>query len=299
MIQRIPIEKIVPNKFNPNSLSQDQYQLLKRDIAEHGLEYPIEVRPLTNGFCEIIDGEHRWKACKELGFKEVKCEVKDIDEAEAKQRNYRLNSTRGTIDPLKEAQLFQGEIESGMTQQQVAEKYGRSQQFISSRLALLRLPEKVKKKITTRVVTPSHGELLARLPDEEAAENLAQRIVRKKLSIPATEKWVKWYAELERLKEKYPDKEDSITDHRNMVEAKDSEFPSIRDLEDLEWRLNPPPVKGKPGDEKDTYDFNYWSTLWKRNVEMYRDNPPPKETLLKFLSGEESYSEHESYYDEV
>lgn len=246
---KISIERVIPNRFNPNSLSQDQYELLRRDVAEHDLEYPIEVRPLENGLYEIVDGEHRWKVCKELGFKEIECEVKDIGEAEAKQRNYRLNSARGTIDPLKEALLFQSEIESGMTQQQVADKYGRSQQFISSRLVLLRLPERVKRKITTRVVTPSHGELLARLPDEEAVENLTQRVVKKRLSVPETEKWVEWYAKLKELEEKHSYKKDAVTAHRTVIEAKDSEFPSFGSLESLEWRLNQPTIQVKEQEE--------------------------------------------------
>ena len=102
----IPTELIVPNTYNPNKLSKDEFNELKIEVKRLGKPpKPIIVRP-HDGRYEIVDGEHGWRVAKELGLSEVPCEVVDIDEFEARRQTFKRNC-HGRNDPLKLGQMFE------------------------------------------------------------------------------------------------------------------------------------------------------------------------------------------------
>jgi len=167
----IPIDAIQPNTWNPNVMPADIYKALLEDMKAGGLNAidTISVRPTGDGRYQIINGEHRWKAALELGWKEIRCEVLSVTESEAKAINYRQNRERGTIDPFKEAELFKSELEAGMTQKDIAAKYMVDKSTVSHRLSIFRITPEVKKKLP-RDVTVSQLEVIAQLPPEGQKE---------------------------------------------------------------------------------------------------------------------------------
>jgi len=148
----LPLENIHPNQWNPNVMTQEEFNLLVEDIKTNGQRTldPIHVRPLGNNQYQIIDGYHRYKALKQLGYKTIRCIIDNVSEDEAKAINYRKNRERGNIDPFKEAQLFYDDWRKGngqLTQEEIAEKYGISQVDVSRSLNLIKIKEIIPRGI--------------------------------------------------------------------------------------------------------------------------------------------------------
>ena len=216
----IPVGHIDPNKWNPNVMDEDTFQALKVDIISDDYD-PIVVSPenifygdpdLPTDRYVIVDGEHRWRAAVEgdVGFIDV--DVRPFTEAEAKSYNYRRNRERGHIDPLKEARLFDADVqallEDGMgvleAENVVAESYLVSRSLVASRRSLLRVSEPVVKMfrapeaglkeleeegelpVPRGTITASHLEALASLPQEDQ-EEFAKDILERDWTVRRTE----------------------------------------------------------------------------------------------------------------
>jgi ParB/RepB/Spo0J family partition protein len=197
------IEKILPNKWNPNVMQKEEYEALKQDMHLHGVngvdpilvslkgvyELPVPIADLPAGAWDdafkvkgyiIVDGEHRWRAAKELGWKQIRATSENIREEDAKALCYRRNRERGTIDPFKEAALFKTEIDAGLTQAKIAGKYGIEQGTVSHRLSLLKLDPEIIEKVENMprgIITPSHLEPLTSLEPEDQ-KDLANSFLR-------------------------------------------------------------------------------------------------------------------------
>jgi len=141
----IMLKDAYPNPFNANRMNVKDYEGLKRDLMEKGVEGlpPILVTPRGGGYM-IVDGEHRWRAALELGLERIKAEIVHLSDDEAKVECFRRNMQRGSIDYLKAADLFKMEKDSGLTVREIAEKYGLSTYTVDSILQLARLPGEVR-----------------------------------------------------------------------------------------------------------------------------------------------------------
>ena len=105
-ITLIKTESIVPNDYNPNVVVEDNMAKLRVEIARKGLPEPIIVRSRGDGGYTIVDGEHRWRICRELGWQEIPCIVQDYDDKEAKIKTVQLNYLRGQAVPVLLASLI-------------------------------------------------------------------------------------------------------------------------------------------------------------------------------------------------
>jgi len=102
----LPISKLVPNRLNPNEMNETMFEKLKMNIGRTNRYPPLIVRPLTDGRYEIIDGYYRYLVLKELGVQEVRCDVWNVNEREAKLLLATLNRLHGTDDVRKRAILI-------------------------------------------------------------------------------------------------------------------------------------------------------------------------------------------------
>lgn len=104
--EEVDINRIKPNEFNPQRMSDDKFNLLCNNIQRVGMNDPIQVVRLKD-YDLIVDGEHRWRACKALGIKTVPVIIVELEnEDEVKFQNMRANILRGNIDPEKFAKLY-------------------------------------------------------------------------------------------------------------------------------------------------------------------------------------------------
>jgi ParB/RepB/Spo0J family partition protein len=183
----IRVEDIKPNGFNPNSMPREIYRVLLEDMRQGGVEAinPITVRPVERRPpFEIVDGESRWNAAQELQWSMIRAEVRRLSLEEAKAECYRKNRERGHINLFKEAELFESEVESGLSYRKVASKYGVSSGYVYESLKLLsELHPEIQRRarvLFTRVDSPltrTHLEVLTRVRNKAQQLILFEKIV--------------------------------------------------------------------------------------------------------------------------
>jgi ParB family chromosome partitioning protein len=173
----IELGKLKPNRYNPNEMSEEEFQALLDNMRKEGPNGtdPILIRPLGADW-EIIDGFHRFKAAGVLAWPKIRCMVRRVDEDRAQEINYAKNKLRGSINPWKEAELFEASRKKGLTQKAIADKFGVTQPYVADRLSLLKIDPTVR-QIIPRGINVSLLELLARLDDPVKQKILANRIV--------------------------------------------------------------------------------------------------------------------------
>lgn len=138
-ITLIELDRIQPNDYNPNVVPGDILVKLRAEIAKKGLCEPIIVRSSGNGYI-VVDGEHRWQVCKELGFKEIPCIIADFDEKEAKIKTLQLNYLRGSAVPIRLASLIH-DLNREITLEELARRLPYEELQMMDTLELLKLPD--------------------------------------------------------------------------------------------------------------------------------------------------------------
>lgn len=193
--QEIPIGQIIPNPKQPRQVfDEDELAELVHSIREFGLLQPIVVRDTKEGF-ELIMGERRWRASSKAGLKHIPAIVRETSDEDMLRDALLENIHRVQLNPLEEAAAYQQLLdEFGVTQEQLADKLGRSRPVITNAIRLLNLPVGVQRRVAAGVLSAGHARALLgiKLGDDtaEAQAQLADRIVAEGLSVRATEEAV-------------------------------------------------------------------------------------------------------------
>jgi ParB family transcriptional regulator, chromosome partitioning protein len=185
---------VVPNAQQPRAeFREEELQELVHSIREVGVLQPIVVRPIAeaepNGArYELIMGERRLRATKELGLATIPAIVKDTPD-DAMLRDALLeNLHRAQLNPLEEASAYQQLLaDFGITQEELASRIGRSRPQITNTIRLLRLPSPVQRRVAAGVLSAGHARAILAAPDAESMEYLAEKIVNEDLSVRAAE----------------------------------------------------------------------------------------------------------------
>jgi ParB family transcriptional regulator, chromosome partitioning protein len=185
--ERLPLPIITPAQVQTRiyaSLSQQEsIDELSRSIKKHGLLQPIIVRPINRGF-EIVAGHRRFQACKLLRWKTIPAMVKDVSDKDAFEIQLVENIQRKTLDPIEEAQAFKLYVRDygwgGVTY--LAETIMKSEQYVSSRIQLLKLPQNVKDKVKSGELKVSHAFELLGL-EGKSLEIMSDDIINKNMSV--------------------------------------------------------------------------------------------------------------------
>lgn len=193
-LAEIELADIVPNavqprtEFDPEALAE-----LTVSIREFGVLQPIVVRPragATDGEpqYELIMGERRFRASKAAGLERIPAVVKDTAD-EAMLRDALLeNIHRAQLNPLEEASAYKQLLDDfGITQEQLADRIGRSRPQITNTIRLLRLPETIQSKVAAGVLSAGHARAILSVGDEAGMRKLADKIVNEELSVRAAE----------------------------------------------------------------------------------------------------------------
>jgi ParB/RepB/Spo0J family partition protein len=176
----IPTEKIHFMVLNPNVMDAETFQRLVDDLRKHGVQSmdPVLVRPLPNHEFEVVNGESRTKAALRLGARMVPGFVAKLTVDEAEVLCYRKNAERGTLDPLKEARLFDAERKKHRTAKQIAAKFGATKDYVVNRLKLLAITPEVVDFIPNGLRhQPSKLEALARIKDPQKQFDFVKSLV--------------------------------------------------------------------------------------------------------------------------
>lgn len=189
----LPIQKLEPNRQQPRQdFDEVALQELADSISEHGVIQPIAVRPLGNGYYQIIAGERRWRASRLAGLTEVPVNILDVTEQEAAQLTLIENLQREDLNPMEEARGYEALINQyGLSQEEAAKSVSKSRPAVANALRLLKLPKSIVSLIEDGSLSAGHARALIPLEQEELQKEAASKIMEGQLSVRQTEALVK------------------------------------------------------------------------------------------------------------
>ncbi len=187
----LPIHEIAPNPRQPREVfDEDALAELVTSIRTIGLLQPIVVRPTPNGY-ELVAGERRLRASKEVGLTVIPALIRHTDDADLLRDALLENLHRANLNALEEAAAYSQMLaDFGCTQEELAQRIGRSRPQITNTIRLLKLPTDVQRRVAAGVLSAGHARALLSLDDPAAMEALATRIVAEGLSVRAVEEIV-------------------------------------------------------------------------------------------------------------
>ena len=189
---KISISSIIPNKNQPRKIfEKEALEDLKNSIKERGIIQPLIVRRSNdqNGMFELIAGERRWQAAQSAGLHEVPVVVIEADNLKSLELAIIENVQRKDLNPIEEAESYKNLIDNfGYDQDKVSVFIGKSRSHISNSLRLLSLPQKIIEMIKNEKISQGHAKVLIGLDN---ALLLAEKIIKKKLSVRQTESLVR------------------------------------------------------------------------------------------------------------
>lgn len=192
-LMQVPISAITPNPMQPRTaLDPEALAELAASIREHGLIQPLIVTQLAPERYQLIAGERRWQAARMAGLPTVPVIVKEATPQQALELALVENLQRADLNPLEEASAFHQLVEEfGLTQEQVAERVGKSRVAVTNALRLLRLPVEVKQALAEGTIHAGHARALLSLPTPEAQVAALKVVIKKELSVRQTEELVR------------------------------------------------------------------------------------------------------------
>lgn len=188
-IKQIKISEIRSNPYQPRQHFDEQalYEM-SQSIKEFGVLEPIIVKKSVHGY-ELVAGERRTKASALAGLETIPAIIKDFTDQEMMDLALLENIQREDLSPIELANGFQKYIEStGLTQEEIAKKFGKSRSYITNILGLLSLPINVRNLINANKISMSHARVLSKLEDEDLIQNLTNKIVTEGISVRELEK---------------------------------------------------------------------------------------------------------------
>lgn len=218
----LPISQVETCSSQPRKRFDDEsLQELADSISQHGIIQPLTVRKLSSGYYQIIAGERRWRAARLAGLQEVPVIVIEADDRKAAELAIIENLQREDLNPMEEAAGFQSLIESyHMTQEEAAQRVGKSRSAVTNALRLLGLTPSVRKLVEEGKLSAGHARALVPL-SPSLQESAANAIVSGGLSVRQTEALVKRLsAEKIEAQVKDPDEVDYLAEAQNELKAR-------------------------------------------------------------------------------
>ena len=192
-IWQIPIAKIVSNTQQPRVFFDPQkIQDMVASIRTYGILQPLVVTPRADGLYEIIAGERRFRAARELGLKTVHTILRETKEMEKLELALIENLQREDLDPIERASAYRKLMdEFGLTQEETAKRLGKPRSAIANTLRILDLPVEVQRAVARGEISEGHAKVLAGLPETGAQLTAYRRIITGDLSVRGTETLLK------------------------------------------------------------------------------------------------------------
>ena len=236
----LPISQVEPGlnqprkRFDPESLEE-----LRQSIELHGIIQPLTVRRLSTGYYQIIAGERRWRAAKAAGLAEVPAVIIEADDRKVMELGLIENLQREDLNPAEEARGYQVLMsEYGLTQEQLAQRMGKSRPAIANTLRLLALPAEVMTMLEEGTLSAGHARAVLGAPSPALQVECAKKVVENGLSVRQTEALVKVMSKEPVEKPATPEGKDNIQIYLDALE---------KDLSGLLGRKVKIAHKGKKG----------------------------------------------------
>jgi len=189
----LPISQVEPGLNQPRKqFDEAALNDLADSIREHGIIQPLTVRRLSSGYYQIIAGERRWRAAKLANLSEVPAVIIEADDKKVMELGLIENLQREDLNPMEEADGYLTlKEEFGMTQEEIAQRMGKSRPAIANALRLTALPVLLREMVVDGDLSAGHARTLLALPRVDLQEKAAQQVVSQELSVRETEALVK------------------------------------------------------------------------------------------------------------
>lgn len=191
-IVEINLDEIRANPYQPRkAFDEESLNELAKSISEYGVIQPIIVKKAIKGY-EIVAGERRTRAARIAGLKTIPAIIKDFNDNDMMEIALIENIQRENLNPIEEALSYDNIIRlRNLTQEEVAEKFGKSRSYITNILGLLKLPTFTTELVSQGKISMGHAKVLSKLEDDDLIDQLATKIVRDGLSVREIENLVK------------------------------------------------------------------------------------------------------------
>lgn len=217
-ILNIPIEDIIPNRFQPRlNFDENGLEELAASIKEHGIIQPLVLRPLGDKY-EIIAGERRFKAAKIANLLSVPALISKMDDKKSAEVAIVENVQRRDLSSIEEAKSYKALLDKGyLTQEELAKKMGLSQSAISNKLRLLSLSEKVQNALMNNQISERHARSLLQIENEEEQEKWLGQIINERLTVRELDTKIK--KQLSKPVEQEKKEENTLIEQENNTET--------------------------------------------------------------------------------
>ncbi len=190
-VRKVPLSDVVASPLQPRKdFAGDQLTELMDSIREHGIIQPLIVR-LRNGKHELIAGERRWRASRELGLSEVPVIVREASDKDVLEMALIENLQREGLNAIEEAQAYQRLAkEFNLRQEDIAQRVGKNRATVANAIRLLELPVIVQQRVRDGKLSTGHAKVLLSLKTKPDIESAADQIIAKGLTVRGAEKLV-------------------------------------------------------------------------------------------------------------
>lgn len=202
-IKQLPIAKVEPRENQPRTLfDEEALAELAESIREYGLIQPVTVRKLDSGYYQLIAGERRWRAARMAGLNEIPARIIEADDRLATELALVENLQREDLNPVEEAQGYRTLMEEyGLTQDEAAQRVGKSRPAVANALRLLSLAPEVLQFVEQGLLSAGHARALVPVKPEELQIDAARQVMKNGLSVRRTEELAKRLMKPPRLKQ--------------------------------------------------------------------------------------------------
>ena len=187
--QQLPLHKVEPNPNQPRrDFDPEELQSLADSIALHGVMQPLTVRETGNGYYQIIAGERRWRAARMAQLREIPAVIIEADDKKVMELALIENLQRQDLNPVEEALGYRSLMtEYGLTQDEAAQRVGKSRPVVANMLRLLTLEESVLDMVREGKLSAGHARAVAALKTPKMQKEAAQKIAALGLSVRQAE----------------------------------------------------------------------------------------------------------------
>jgi ParB family chromosome partitioning protein len=195
ILAKIPVEFISSNPFQPRmTFEPEAFEELKKSILSNGLIQPVTVRRFggDNNY-QLISGERRLRACRDIGYKEIPAYIMKVDSDETMLALALIeNIQREKLNPIEIGMAYKRLMdECHLTQEQIADQIGKDRTTVANSVRLLKLPVQVRESLIKEVISSGHARALINLPSEEMQIEVLKKIIDGNLSVRKVEQIVK------------------------------------------------------------------------------------------------------------
>jgi ParB family chromosome partitioning protein len=185
----IPLTKLVANPLQPRqSMGEEELRDLVSSVKQHGVLQPIVVRPIRDRF-EVVAGERRWRAAASAGLETIPAVVMSLTDQEALELALVENLQREDLNSMERARAYQrlsGDF--GLTQEQIADRVGKSQPSVANAIRLLNLPPEIQAALESGRITEGHARAILSVATDAGMLRLWERVERRGLSVREAER---------------------------------------------------------------------------------------------------------------